>query len=193
MGAEDDIKGILGVASQVCFCGTVVAAAREAHGHWLHRTCDRCGGAERMRCEHCDATGKLHRPTSRGDFVNVMEQDAGTFPCMFCQGSGSVTCRQCKGAGGEISRRLNWRRMVIGGARPFQELLRNRNFNLVGDAVDRAIVRRAQTDAMEDFVVDDRDIVVAVAKRRARVAAKRAARRASSSSSKPSEPANASP
>lgn len=82
--------------------------------------------------------------------------------------------------------------MVIGGARPFQELLRNRNFNLVGDAVDRAIVRRAQTDALEDFVVDDRDVVVAVAKRRARGAAKRAARRASSSS-KPSEPANASP
>ena len=99
MGAEDDIKGILGVASQVCFCGTVVAAARKAYGHWLHRTCPRCGGAARLRCEHCDASGKLQRPTKRDDFINVMEEETGTFPCMFCQGTGSVTCRTCKGAG----------------------------------------------------------------------------------------------
>ena len=29
MGGEDDIKGILGVCAQVCFVGTVIAAARE--------------------------------------------------------------------------------------------------------------------------------------------------------------------
>ena len=170
MGAEDDIKGILGVASQVCFCGTVVAAAREAYGHWLHRTCPRCGGAARLRCEHCDASGKLQRPTKRDDFINVMEEETGTFPCMFCQGTGSVTCRTCKGAGGEIGRGLNWRRMVAGGSRPFQDLLRNRNFGLSRDAIDRAVVRRAHTDALEDFVVDDRDAAAELRRRRARVA-----------------------
>ena len=168
MGAEDDIKGILGVASQVCFCGTVVAAAREAYGHWLHRTCPRCGGAARLRCEHCDASGKLQRPTKRDDFINVMEEETGTFPCMFCQGTGSVTCRTCKGAGGEIGRGLNWRRMVAGGSRPFQDLLRNRNFGLSRDAIDRAVVRRAHTDALEDFVVDDRDAAAELRRRRAR-------------------------
>ena len=176
MGAEDDIKGILGVASQVCFCGTVVAAAREAYGHWLHRTCPRCGGAARLRCEHCDASGKLQRPTQRDDFINVMEEETGTFPCMFCQGTGSVTCRTCKGAGGEIGRGLNWRRMVAGGSRPFQDLLRNRNFGLSRDAIDRAVVRRAQTDALEDFVVDDRDAAAALRTRRARAVARRARR-----------------
>lgn len=176
MGAEDDIKGILGVASQVCFCGTVVAAAREAYGHWLHRTCPRCGGAARLRCEHCDASGKLQRPTKRDDFINVMEEETGTFPCMFCQGTGSVTCRTCKGAGGEIGRGLNWRRMVAGGSRPFQDLLRNRNFGLSRDAIDRAVVRRAHTDALEDFVVDDRDAAAELRRRRARAVARRARR-----------------
>ena len=105
-----------------------------------------------------------------------MEEETGTFPCMFCQGTGSVTCRTCKGAGGEIGRGLNWRRMVAGGSRPFQDLLRNRNFGLSRDAIDRAVVRRAHTDALEDFVVDDRDAAAELRRRRARAVARRARR-----------------
>ena len=178
MGAEDDIKGILGVASQVCFCGTLVATMREAYGHWLYHTCSLCGGAKTMRCRNCNATGKLNKPAS-GDWNDVRSDTSGTFTCMFCSGSGAVKCSKCLGAGGEIAKRLNWTRMVE-GSKPFKDLARNRTFGIVPNDVDVGIVRRTEKDALEDFVLEHRaevDSVVARArrkrdKRRARAAAR---------------------
>lgn len=149
MGGEDDIKGILGVCAQVCFVGTVIAAARESGAHWLHRTCTLCGGAKTMRCEHCKATGKLQKPEDRGDFA-TLNAKIETFQCMFCQGKGAVNCRRCAGAGGEIGRNINWHRMVH-GEKPFKDLLRNRNFGHIPSLLNERIARQADRDTLDDF------------------------------------------
>jgi len=150
MGAEDDIKGVLGVASQVCFVGTVIAAGRESYGHWLHKTCRLCGGAKVMRCAPCGAKGKLNKPQS-GEF-NISET-TGTFQCMFCSGSGSVKCSKCMGAGGEIGKTFNWVRMVE-GTKPFKDLLRNRSFGVLRHRVHAHVERHAELDALTDFMHD---------------------------------------
>jgi len=151
MGAEDDIKGILGVASQVCFVGTVCVAGREAFGHWLYRTCEYCDGAKCMRCQTCDATGKLKKPESKEWKFSVMDEDVpSVMPCMFCQGSGSVKCSRCMGAGGEIGTKMNYFRMFH-GTRPFEGMARNRNVNLIPAKIDEDIARTAQIDVMQRF------------------------------------------
>jgi hypothetical protein len=178
MGAEDDIKGILGVASQLCFLGTVAATAMSAHGHWMRANCRACGGARKMRCEHCRGRGKLTKPTARGDFSDINAK-IGEFPCMFCSGSGAVTCRACAGAGSEIGERLNWTRM----ARPlasFDEIRRARAFGLVPNPIHALVILNAKEDALDEFVhsdLDDLDVVTKkLARRRARAAARRAAK-----------------
>jgi len=181
MGAEDDIKGILGVASQVCFCGTLVATMREAYGHWLYHACSLCGGAKTMRCKNCDATGKLKKPAS-GDWNDVRSDASGTFACMFCSGSGAVKCSKCLGAGGEIAKKLNWTRMAE-GSKPFKDLARNRTFGVVPSDLDVGIVRRTEKDILEDFALEHRvevDAVVARARRKRDKRRARAAARASS-------------
>ena len=178
MGAEDDIKGILGVASQICFLGTVIATAMSSHGHWMRTNCRACGGARKMLCEHCRGRGKLTKPTARGDFSDINAK-VGEFPCMFCSGSGAVSCRTCAGAGSEIGERLNWTRM----ARPlasFDEIRRARFFGLVPNPINDLIIRNAKEDTLDEFVhsdLDDLNVVTKkLARRRARAAARRAAK-----------------
>jgi hypothetical protein len=152
MGGEDDIKGILGVCAQVCFVGTVIAAARDAGAHWLHRTCTLCGGAKTMRCEHCNATGKLKKPEDRADFA-TLNAKVETFQCMFCQGKGQVNCRRCAGAGGEIGRNFNWHRLRH-GEKPFKDLHRNRNLGYIPSLLRERIARQADRDALDQFHTD---------------------------------------
>lgn len=150
MGAEDDIKGILGAASQICFVGTVCVAGRESFGHWLYHPCGLCNGAKCMRCKTCNATGKLAKPESNEFSFSVSEEVGGSMQCMFCGGSGSVKCERCMGAGGEIGKRLNYFRMFH-GTKPFNGFLKNRNMNVIPTRLDEEIARTARMDVMTQF------------------------------------------
>ena len=98
-----------------------------------------------------------------------------------------VKCSKCLGAGGEIAKRLNWTRMVE-GSKPFKDLARNRTFGIIPNDVNVGIVRRTETDTLEDFALEHRgevDAVVARARRKRDRRRARAAARASGGSSQP--------